>query len=98
MDIKILTTEIIPTQSRLMVDDKVNVLYKRCKDCFGYEFELYYADSEEESKKIVEKIVEIMESQSEDHGSSWRNTSIELVQKGYTVYKYKVTFRMRDSY
>ena len=49
---------------------------------------------------FVKKIVSIMESQSYNHGSEWRNTKIEIISKdreGYEPCVVHVYFRIRDS-
>lgn len=88
----------IPTQLCLKVDDTI-VFYKRLTESFGYEFEI--DDNDEKAMQIVKKIVSIMESQSYDHGSEWRNTKIEIISKDREIYEpcvVRAYFRIKDSY
>ena len=76
-----------------------SVFYKRLTESFGYEFEI--DDNDEKAMQIVKKIVSIMESQSYDHGSEWRNTKIEIISKDREIYESCVVrayFRIKDSY
>lgn len=89
---------IIPTQLCLKVDD-TKVFYKRLTEIFGYEFKIDASD--EKAMQIVKKIVSIMESQSYDYGSEWRNTKIEIISKDREIYEpcvVRAYFRIKDSY
>ena len=94
--------ETIPTKLYLLIDDTIQVNYKRLTDKFGYEFEIYKAESIEQATAIVEKIAEIMESQSYDHGQEWRKTEIVALnsdmKEWYEPHIFNVCFRIKDSY
>jgi len=68
----------VPTQLAVKINGKSEVRYRELPDCFGYEFEVF---PKEAAKEAVEEVVEAMENQSYDHGSSWRRVRLEEVQK-----------------
>lgn len=91
--------QIVPTHLAVKVDDKYEIFYKELNDCFGYEFKVFPAL--DGAFEAVKEVVEEMESQSYDHGVSWRATCIEEIQKDdpYDMYKFfRVKFRIRDSF
>lgn len=88
----------VPTDLCVKVDGKHEVFYKRLDNCFGYEFRVFPKSG---ALEAVEQIVEEMESQSYDHGASWRKTSLEEVQREdeFDMYKFfEVKFRVRDAW
>lgn len=93
--------EVIPTRLRLK-NDKVHIYYKRLNDVFGYEFELYELDSEEQGDEIIKEIASIMCSQSYDHGQKWRVISIDCIEFNDDSWgksgKWQVEFKIKDSY
>jgi hypothetical protein len=46
----------------------------------------------------VEKVADLFESQSYDHGSEWRETKRELIDSDESSYVSLISFRIRDSY
>ena len=93
-------SQTIPTQLRVLVDGH-HVYYDPVPDGFGYDFQFFSNETEEEAMKIVDELASIMCSQSYDHGSQWRVVSKEVVQQeeryrcGVII---RVMFRVRDSY
>ena len=102
MDIKfyIPKYETIPTGLRLYVDGTY-VRYEHLPGEFGYDFIFGSDMTLEHAMDITKKLANIMCSQSYDHGSQWRITSIEEVEQeghykiGHII---RVKFRIRDSY
>lgn len=102
MDIKfyIPKSQTVPTQLRVVADGH-HVYYDKVSDGFGYDFQFFGGETEEEAYKIADEIVSIMRSQSYDHGSEWRVVSKEVVKQDGRYYCgpiIRVMFRMRDSY
>lgn len=98
----IMVTQEVPTELAVRVIDergnKTEVYYEELGEKFGYEFKCF---PKTHAKEAVEEIVRVMESQSYDHGASWRRTSLEEVQREdeFDMYSFfQVTFRIRDSY
>lgn len=93
--------QIIPTKLRLK-KDKVHIYYTRLNNKFGYEFELYELDSEEQGEEIVKETANIMCNQSYDHGQEWRVVSIDCIEFNDENWrksgKWQVEFRIKDSY
>lgn len=88
----------VPTHLTVKVNGEYEIFYKELNDCFGYEFRVFPALRG--AFDAVKEVVEEMESQSYDHGSSWRATCIEEIQKDdpYAMYRFfRVKFRNRDS-
>lgn len=46
----------------------------------------------------VEKVVDLFETQSYDHGSEWRETKRELIDSDESSYVSLISFRIRDIY
>lgn len=71
----------IPTDLRLMVDDKYQVIYKRVPNLFAYKFDIYSIKCHDKSlaESIIDNIVKKMIYQSVDHGSEWRDVDRQLV-------------------
>ena len=99
MDIKFYcpSDEIIPTRLRLEVDGNGNnrkqIHYESVKGEFAYDF-TFYGFTEDEAYEAARVIGDLMESQSEDHGASWRVVDIKPV--GTTTIR--IRFRWKDSY
>lgn len=94
--------QLIPTRLRLK-KGKVHIYYERLYDKFGYEFELYELDNEEQGEKIVREIADMMCVQSYDHGQEWRIVNIKCVEFNDNGFlgkngKWQAEFRIRDSY
>lgn len=99
MDIKFYcpSDELIPTRLRLEVDGNGNngkqIHYEQVKEEFAYDF-TFYGFTEDEAYEAIRIIADIMESQSEDNGASWR--VVEIKQVALTTIR--IRFRMKDSY
>lgn len=93
--------EIIPTKLRLKKDN-IQVIYQRCTNDFGYEFDVYELSNEQEGRELVEEIANQMCLQSYDHGQEWRIKDIELKKceiNNFIKYgNWVVKFRIKDSY
>lgn len=90
--------EMIPTRLRLKVDGK-DVYYERSMGCFGYDFEVFDATNEE-AVELATQLGRLMESQSYDHGASWRIVSVGLVdqeERDHIAPIARVIFRLRDA-
>lgn len=88
----------VPTHLAVKVNGKYEIFYKELDDCFGYEFKVF--PGLDGALEAVKEVVEEMEDQSYDHGSSWRRICIEEIQKDdpYDMYRFfRVKFRNRDS-
>lgn len=88
--------QVIPTELRIRKDN-VSVTYRRCSDEFAYVFDIYN-DGDKPNEEIVNEIASLMCNQSFDHGAEWRYTDIEKIDTEYLDNRYKVKFRIRDSY
>ncbi len=95
--------EIIPTKLRVIIDDdqRKEIIYTPVQGRFAYDFHAVCIDDVNEVFDIVNKIVDIMCSQSYDHGAEWREVSKEVIPqkeryKSGTIVR--VTFRIKDSY
>lgn len=88
--------QVIPTDLRIK-KDKVLVIYRRRADEFAYVFDVYN-DGDRPNEEIVTEIASLMCNQSFDHGAEWRYTSIEKIDTDYLDNRYKVKFRVKDSY
>lgn len=90
----------IPTTLCLIMDGEY-IYYRRLHDAFGYDFEFCTDQSDESAIEKAKKIAEIMSSQSYDHGSEWRITSVEIVpqEDRYKIAPIvRVMFRIKDTY
>lgn len=87
--------QVAPTNLRLLVDG-IHVYYERLKDAFGYKFEVFTKDADK-AMEIVDKVADIMCSQSYDHGAQWRVTSVKLIEQGIMSSIIEVRFRVRDA-
>ena len=88
----------VPTELAVKVNEKHEVRYHKLSDCFGYEFKVFPKTG---ALEAVHEIVSAMESQSYDHGASWRTTSLEEVQRDDELDMYRffvVKFRIRDAW
>ena len=88
----------VPTHLAVKVNGKHEVYYNNLPDCFGYEFKVFPKTG---ALEAVEEVVSAMESQSYDHGASWRRTSLEEVQREDELDMYRyfiVKFRVRDAW
>ena len=90
--------EIVPTILRLKVDG-IQVHYKQinCSRMIVYEFTVFQEDVDN-STKIINEIVKLMENQSEDSCQSWRIFSVDLDGHSEMYNRFIVKFRVRDSY
>ena len=87
----------VPTHLGVKVNGKHEVFYSELKDCFGYEFRVFPQTG---AREAVEEVVSEMESQSYDHGASWRRTSLNEVEREDELDMYRffeVKFRVRDA-
>ena len=91
----------IPTRLRLKKGN-THIYYERLTDNFGYEFELYNLDSQEQGEEIVREAATIMCNQSYNHGQEWRMVSIECIVFNDNSWgksgRWEVEFRIKDSY
>lgn len=88
----------VPTHLAVKVNGKHEIYYNRLSDCFGYEFQVFPKTG---ALEAVEEVVSAMESQSYDHGASWRKTLLGEVQKEDELDMYRffvVKFRVRDAW
>lgn len=92
--------EFIPSTLRLKVDDEIDVYYEKLQTDFGYRFTFFKFQqgvSMETATEIVNQIVARMVSQSYDHGSQWRESSVRhIVENDYEL-NITVFFRVRDA-
>lgn len=89
--------QIVPTELVVRVDDKYRVSYRRLIEFFGYEFEVFPEGGAEDA---IEKVVSAMESQSYDHGASWRRVFVKECEKldEFDICRhFVVKFRVRDA-
>lgn len=89
----------IPTQLRLKVDG-MDVYYDKVSDVFAYDFTMW-GKAREHGTAIVDELVHILCNQSYDHGSEWRETKREVIEKGVMDWEptvIRVHFRIKDSY
>ena len=92
--------EIIPTQLRVKIDDKYDVYYSRVHDEFAWDF-TFYNEAKDCYETLLDEMVFRMCSQSEDHGSSWRETKREIIEKSedrWSSIVVRVYFRIRDAW
>ena len=89
--------ELIPTKLRLEVDGNGDngkqIHYKHADDDFAYDF-TFYGFAEDEAYEVAKMIGDLMESQSEAYGSSWR--VVDIKPHGLTTIR--IRFRIKDSY
>lgn len=94
---QIIADEIIQTKMALDVDGLI-VSYRKCED-FSYEFWWTLNDdmTADDCKDIIDRIVSLMESQSYDHGASWREIYRKANFEDEWTYTCRVYFRKRDA-
>ena len=100
----------IPTQLRLKVTDDNNkvydVYYSRSSKTFSYTFEFLNFQFEDENgfvyqgtmDRIMDEIIDIFISQSEDHGFRWVQTGQKITHQDKFTTLYKIDFRARDAW
>ena len=91
--------EKVPTHLVVKVNGEYEVFYKELDKEFGYEFKVFPAT--DGAFEAVNEVVTEMESQSYDHGASWRRTCLEEIEKEdpWNMYRFfKVKFRIRDAF
>ena len=98
----------IPTQLRLKVTDYNNkvydVYYSRSHKTFSYTFEFLNSQFEDENgfvyqgtmDRIMDEIIDLLISQSEDHGSRWVKVGQKITQQNRFGTTYQITFRRKD--
>lgn len=98
---QIYSIEQVQTGMAVMVDGK-RIDYARLTDKFGYLFDVTVEapSGVEDAHEKIMKIVSAMESQSYDHGASWRRVQVvpdESLVERYGQYTVTVEFRVRDA-
>lgn len=100
--------EYIPTELRLDITNIENhpplkATYEKYPNEFAYKLVIYHALLAQENTykvcdDIADKFINILQSQSYDHGASWRLTRKELMSSSdeYST-EYKLSFRVRDA-
>lgn len=100
--------EMIPTTLRLNITELKNhpplkATYEQYPDEFAYKLTVYHAlleqpDTFKICNDIADKFISILQSQSYDHGASWRLTDkIILSDSDEYSTKFKLSFRVRDA-
>jgi hypothetical protein len=92
--------------TKLMVDvESVNVVYGKIPSGLieGWDGIVYYFQTSNTydtalHEKIVNKLIDQLESQSFDHWSEWRKTKVEVVVWNEHSQITLVSFRVKDSY
>lgn len=93
---------IVPIEMRVKITNQhgeFEVSYETCKDEFAYEFKVF--PKKEGALDAVKEVVHAMESQSYNHGASWRMTSLEETQGNDKLDMYRffiARFRIRDAW
>ena len=100
--------EKIPTQLRLKVTDEnekiYDVCYYRDPDKFVYSFDFLNFQFEDENgfiyqgtmDRIMDEIIDLFLSQSEDHGSRWVRIGQKITHQDRFGTTYQITFKRRD--
>lgn len=89
-------SEWVQTKLRVEVDG-ITITYNRMPYDFGYTFRASVPkENEELGKKAILEVVSAMESQSYDHGASWRRTATEFHYRDYDLIG-NIWFRVRDA-
>lgn len=100
--------EKIPTRLRLRVTDEnektYDIYYYKDPDRFTYDFDFLNFQFEDENgfvyqgtmDRIMDEIIDLLISQSEDHGSRWVKVGQKITQQNRFGTTYQITFRRKD--
>ena len=90
----------IPTQLRVRVNDKYDVYYDKVPNEFDWDF-TFWNEAKDCYATLLGELVSRMCNQSEDHGSSWRETGREVIKQcedSWGSIVVRVHFRIRDAW